>query len=73
MPWLTPDSDTWSLVCVQIHVPDDDTLRAALRGLLLDLERVQNWEQFGTATPEEVAAAWEAANEYNLDLNECPP
>jgi hypothetical protein len=56
--WLTPNapipSDT---VCRRVLIPNDLQIIAAVNGALLELTKNYNWEQFGSASPEEIAAA----------------
>lgn len=54
MPFLTPNDGTLdNLVCRCIRFPDDDLWIAILSGLFHDLCQTYNYEQFGTATPEQ--------------------
>lgn len=55
MPWMTPDSEPAETQPIVLEVPDHETWLAAVRGALFDLARQENWEQFGTLTPEETA------------------
>lgn len=55
--WLTPDN-VGGAQCIPVFIPAGEEHRAVLLGLLLDLLREQNWEQYGTATPEDTAAAY---------------
>lgn len=58
--WLTPDgSIPSSQICLRIAVPDGLEWRAALRGAIVSLAEEQNWEQFGSVTPEEAAMVFE--------------
>ena len=57
--------------CHTIRLPDDEKLRAAFCGLLIDLAEARNWEQEGTATPEEIAELFLALESENTELNEC--
>lgn len=58
--WLTPDTVPSGTVTLKITVPDDVYFLGQLRGLLFDLANEDNYEQHGTATPEDTAAAWMA-------------
>lgn len=55
MPWLTGDAIPEDFFCRVIRVPNDPTFIQAVNGALLDLAYVENWEQHGTLTPEQVA------------------
>lgn len=68
MPWLTPDSAIGELRAYRVFIPFNEGLEAAYKGLLLDLERSQNWEQHGAQTVEDVTDAWSQANDLNLRL-----
>jgi len=58
-------------------VPDDLALVGAVTGALLPLTYPENWEQFGTMTPEQAAgvmsAAFEAFVASDCVGGECPP
>lgn len=56
MPWLTGDDPESATTCRALLVPDDETFKAAVRGALLELTYVYNWEQEGDLTPDEAAA-----------------
>jgi len=58
MAWLTGDTIPETTTCRVIRIPDDPTFRRALSGALLELTKAENWEQFGTLTPEEQASAF---------------
>ena len=54
--WLTPDELPESATDFRvIRLPDSQVFQAAVYGALLDLTYAENWEEFGTATPEECA------------------
>lgn len=58
MPWLTPNSvPEAAYTCRPLFIPNDRDLIAAVRGALLDLTYLRNWESFGEADPPEVTAA----------------
>lgn len=59
MPWLTGDDIPEDQACRVIRVPNDPTFIHAVSGALLDLTYASNWEQHGTLTPEEQAAAFD--------------
>lgn len=60
MPWLTKDNSP-ALVSRAIFVPDDDDWWADFIGAFYELTRPENWEKDGDLTPDEMAAAWDAA------------
>lgn len=55
--WLTPDSGATEYECRPVFIPLDTDLSymAAVNGALNDLTKAENWEQFGSVTPEEAA------------------
>ncbi len=53
--WLTPDSAPAATRCRRILIPDDPAWLALVSGALVELTKPENWEQFGTVTPEEAA------------------
>lgn len=56
MPWLTPDEPLPSTFTVTVHLPDEESLVSAFWGAFFELTRAENWEQYGTATPDDIAA-----------------
>lgn len=56
--WLTKDSIPTSRIDCVINLPDSETWRADLLGALLLLAKAENWEQFETLTPQEMADEW---------------
>jgi len=60
MPWLTT-SNSPAIVSRTIFVPDDDDWWSDFIGAFYELTRPENWEQFGTNTPEEQAEIWAEA------------
>lgn len=68
MPWLTPDDTIGELCAYRVYLPYNLDLESAYLGALLDLGRVENWETWGSKTPEECAQAFQAANELNMRL-----
>lgn len=55
--WLTRDAQPGT-VCRAVLIPDDPIWRADLLGAITQLSKSHNWEQAGTLTPDEMAAAW---------------
>jgi len=60
MPWLTGSAIPSEEFCRVIRVPNDPTFIHAVSGALLELTYADNWEQFGTLTPEQQAEAFDA-------------
>ncbi len=54
MPWLTGDTPSGDCT-ITMDIPDDEDIRRACRGALSQLIYAHNWEQQGTATPDEIA------------------
>jgi microcystin-dependent protein len=69
--WLT-DNTTSGTHCVSLRIPDGEYNAAAFRGAVFALARAFNWEVFGTSTPDESAAAWDAAFE-SMQEGGCMP
>lgn len=70
--WLTPDDPPGDLRWFRVYVPEGDGYESALRGALCLLADADNWELFGSATPEEVAQAFEEANALTMRWDTCP-
>ena len=65
--WLTPDSLPPSYRRVLLYVPDDFDFFATLKGALVPLFSSENFEEYGTLTPEECARywrIWDALNDW---------
>lgn len=56
--WLTPDTPAAGYICRRLLIPNSESHLAIVNGALLALTKARNFEQFGTATPEETAAAF---------------
>lgn len=75
--WLTPDTpppEEERGRC--FSVPDDLALVGAVTGALIPLTNADNWEAYGTMTPQEAADIMSAAFESFVDSdcsNACPP
>lgn len=55
MPYLTPDTAPGTTKCRVLIIPDDKEWLALVTGALSELTHAYNFEEFGTATPEETA------------------
>lgn len=55
--YLTPDTLPTDFVCKVLTIPNDIDVIIAVNGQINNLTKLENWEQFGTITPEEVIAA----------------
>lgn len=54
--WLTPSNPSpTGTLCRALFIPDDEEWIAIVNGALVELTRSYNYEQFGAATPDEVA------------------
>lgn len=60
MPWLTPDDDP-SFTTWVVFLPDGVDWIACFIGAFMSLCEPDNWQEFGTITPEEAAAKWQEA------------
>jgi len=73
--WLTPDAPPTGTKCYKVYVPDSDVMRSAFWGAFLLLCKSENWEQFGTMTPEAAAAefesAWRSTYTTGAGMTEC--
>jgi microcystin-dependent protein len=58
--WLTPDLPTTPTTCRRVVFPAGIDWLAIMSGALLTLTQAYNFEQFGTATPEQSADAFKA-------------
>jgi hypothetical protein len=54
--WLTPDADPGTTRQIILIVPESDEFEAIIRGALLPLLDPDNFEQYGTLTPEETVS-----------------
>lgn len=63
MPFLTPDTPLPTLAGVTIQLPDSEYLHAVFWGHFLELSDPENWEENGSATPEEIAELFALAFE----------
>lgn len=72
--WITGNEIPSSAIQRCLCIPDDPFIVAAVVGALFELTRVGNWEQVGTVTPENMAAAmlnmWD---EFNQSTSKCMP
>ena len=48
MPYITPNSIPSASICGRLLIPDDIHILAAVKGAILELAKVHNWEQVGT-------------------------
>lgn len=56
--WLTPDSIPTETVCRTLVIPAEfEEIYSAVSGALYPLTLAENWEQFGSVTPEQIASA----------------
>jgi microcystin-dependent protein len=69
--WLTPEDEPGELRCFRIFCPAGDEYEAALRGALIPLCDPENWEQKGSQTPEDTAAAFVDALAASYTWQEC--
>lgn len=55
--WLTPDTLPSGVNCWLLEIPDSIEIEAIVRGCLFLLTVPENWEQYGSITPDEIATA----------------
>lgn len=64
--WVTPDNPGTGKRCRVVRFPDSDACEGIVAGALLLLSYPDNWEQLGTATPDEMANLFaETVSEFN--------
>jgi len=56
--WLTPDSLPSDMRVCTLSFPDSEDFHSLVRGALFLLSQPENYEQFGTLTPEQVSDAF---------------
>lgn len=54
--WLTPDTDPGSTHCRVLLIPDEVDWLAIVSGALLPLTKAENFEPYGTSSPDDTAA-----------------
>jgi len=71
--WLTPDTPPANTTCRRLLIPDNVDWIAIVSGCLLELTKSYNFEQYGTATPEQTAAVFmDMFDGFSLDAErEC--
>lgn len=71
MGYLTLDSIPEGRLCRPLFIPDDPMWLALFGGALTELQKTWNYQQFGTLTPEEMAAACETIiNQWYAEICE---
>jgi hypothetical protein len=77
MPYLTPDETSDTYAPFIVYMPVDETgipifgALAIFKGALLELTESSNYEQFGTLTPDEIAAIFQTVWDLTFPLQEC--
>lgn len=70
--WLTPDTAPGSIAARCLLIPDNPEWLAIVAGALLPLIYPNNFEQFGTATPEETAAVFsDMFDNFSFNIGVC--
>lgn len=73
MPYLAPGDIPTTFICRRLTIPEDLDIIIAVNGALNELTKAQNWEQTGTATPEDIAALCETMFREFIDSTfTCP-
>ena len=62
LAWLTPDELPETRLCWRVFCPEGLDYEAALKGALALLGNEDNWQQFGTQAPEDVAELFRDTN-----------
>jgi microcystin-dependent protein len=53
--WLTPNNIPSDIICRSVFIPNDVDIISAVNGAIGELTNAENWEEFGSVTPEEIA------------------
>jgi len=66
--WLTPNSIPTAAICRRLSIPDELGIKIAVSGALDLLGDANNWQEFGSVTPDDIASAmrdmlWNFINE----------
>lgn len=69
--WLTPDNAPANTKCWRVFIPDGEKWEAAFRGAIRLLAIADNWEQFGSLTPDEAAQEFVDANFMTYEMRPC--
>jgi len=68
--WLTPDDSSVTLQSYLIFLPDEEMLVACFLGVLSMLQDAENWEEYGTMTPDKAADLFADAWAASVPLQE---
>jgi len=69
--WLTPEDQPDGECCIRLIIPNGDEWETIVRGALAALGEAENFEQFGTLTPEETAQIFREALLSTFEWIEC--
>jgi len=70
--WLTPDSAPGNVTSRCIFIPDDPQWVAIVAGALIALTFPHNFEQYGTATPDETASVFvDMFDNFSYNIGVC--
>jgi microcystin-dependent protein len=69
--WLTPDNQPDSNICITISCPNSIEWFSCVWGALSMLADAENWEKYGTLTPEEVAEVFLQRYEKTIQWGRC--
>ena len=72
MPYLTPDTLPSGTICRTVLIPDDIEWITIVNGALSRLIYAENFEQFGSVTPEEIAERFQQMF-FEFRDSECAP
>jgi microcystin-dependent protein len=69
--WITPAENPETFTCFRVYCPASIEHEAALRGALLLLQELYNWEKVGATTPADCAQLWLEANAQTFFMQPC--
>lgn len=70
--YLTPDAVPLTTTCRVLLIPDNEAWIAIVTGALQSLCDPQDWQEYGTLTPEECAARMQVMVDEFVFNGECP-
>lgn len=69
--WLTPEETPDGVTCWRFYIPSGEEWEAIARGAIAPLCLIDNWEAFGSVTPEEAANYFLAASMLTYEMRRC--
>lgn len=71
LAWVTPDDAPGDDICIKVYCPAGSEYEAAMRGAILSLTEVENWEKVGAQSPQTCADAFFDAYQKTLEWRRC--